>query len=108
MTTSNRENANDYYFHPPKAPTLSHRRTPKPHPPSPRSKSLTQSNPQNSLPKNPKTLLYNGALKIGQDFYKVLIQEIPDEECVEIMFTNHKNMKLEISKKFDVQIWSDI
>jgi uncharacterized protein (DUF488 family) len=47
-------------------------------------------------------------LKIGEDFYKVVIEENHEEECVEIMYTNHKNMKLEISKKFDVQIWGDI
>jgi hypothetical protein len=119
---SNRENPKNYYFHhnDPNLdpnhdhPTLpSQRRIPKPHAQDPRSKSETQAKIKNCLirpNKDPKTnnIVYNGALKMGEEFYKVVIEENAEEECVEIMYTNHKNMKLEICKKFDVQIWGDI
>jgi hypothetical protein len=119
---SNRENPNNYHFHltdPNLDPNLDHPTLPsqrhksKPRALDPRSKSETQAKIKNSLINPNKNsikngIVYNGALKMGEEFYKVVIEENAEEECVEIMYTNHKNMKLEISKKFDVQIWGDI
>lgn len=55
-----------------------------------------------------KRAVYSGALKIGDEFYKVVIEENIEDECYQISYTNHKDMKLEIQKAFDVQIWQDI